>query len=140
MLNNVELIGRVGNEPELRYTPSNKAVVKLSIATTETAKDKTVKTTWHNVTVWEKTAENVEKYVKKGDLIYIQGRIEYTEKDGKYYTAIVAQKVNFLSSNGGSQSQVSNKDKPVPPPPQKRTAPPETTQSGDDLGDDDIPF
>ena len=135
MLNNVELIGRVGNEPELRYTPSNKAVVRLSIATTETAKDKTVKTTWHNVTVWEKTAENVEKYVKKGDLIYIQGRIEYTEKDGKYYTAIIANTVKFLSVKGGDKQA----EKPIPQPPQKQNRQPENVKA-DDLGDDDIPF
>ena len=136
MLNNVELIGRVGKGPELRYTPSNKAVVKLSIATNELGKDKT---TWHTVTVWDKVAENVEKYVKKGDLLFVQGRMEYTEKDGKHYTAVVIQNMQFLSSKGGSQSQASNKDKPIPQPPQKRTTPPETTQSGD-LGDDDIPF
>ena len=135
MLNNVELIGRVGKKPEMRYTPNNKAVCKFSIATNELGKENT---TWHNVTAWDKIAELCVQYVKKGDLIYIQGRIEYTEKDGKYYTAIVAQKVNFLSSNGGSQSQASNKEKPVPPPPQKRVSQPET--QSDDLGDDDIPF
>ena len=132
MLNNVELIGRVGNEPELRYTPSNKAVVKLSIATNELGKDKT---TWHTVTVWDKVAENVEKYVKKGDLLYIAGRIEYTEKDGKYYTAIVANTVKFLSVKGGEKQA----DKPIPQPPQKQNRQPENVKA-DDLGDDDIPF
>lgn len=137
MINQVTLLGRVGKDPEMRYTPNNKAVCKFSLATNELGKEKT---TWHNITAWEKTAELCEQYVKKGDLMYIQGRIEYTEKDGKYYTAVVIQNMQFLSSKGEKQSSASNKDKPVPKPPQKQNRQPETTQSGDDLGDDDIPF
>ena len=144
MINQVTLLGRVGKDPEIRYTKDNQAVAMFSIATSEKWKDKDGKTqentTWHNVKAWEQKAELVEKYVKKGDLLFVQGRIEYTENNGKYYTAIVIHNMQFLSSKGGSQSQVSNKDKPIPQPPQKRTTPPETTQSGDDLGDDDIPF
>ena len=137
MINQVTLLGRVGKDPEIRYTNDNKAVAMFSIATNELGKDKT---TWHNVKAWEQKAELVEKYVKKGDLLFVQGRMEYTEKDGKHYTAIVIQNMQFLSNKGGSQSQASNKEKPIPQPPQKRTVSPETTQSGDDLGDDDIPF
>ena len=133
MLNNVELIGRVGKDPEIRYTNSDKKFAMFSIATNE-LKDKT---TWHNVKAWEKLADLCEQYVKKGDLLYISGRIEYTEKDGKYYTAIVANTVKFLSSKGENSG---SKEKPVPQPPQKRTAKPETPQNSDDLGDDDIPF
>lgn len=134
MLNNIELIGRVGKDPEIRYTPNNKAVCKFSLATNELGKDKT---TWHNITAWEKTADLCEQYVKKGDLLYVQGRIEYTESNGKYYTTIVAHTLKFLSSKSENSG---SKEKPIPQPPQKQTAKPETTQSGDDLGDDDIPF
>ena len=144
MINQVTLLGRVGKDPEIRYTKDNQAVAMFSIATSEKWKDKDGKTqentTWHNVQAWEKQADLVEKYVKKGDLLFVQGKIKYTEKDGKHYTAVVIQNMQFLSSKGGSQSQASNKDKPVPQPPQKRVSQPETVKQSDDLGDDDIPF
>lgn len=133
MINQVTLLGRVGKDPEIRYTTSNKAVAMFSIATNELGKDTT---TWHNVKAWEKLAELCEQYVKKGDLLYVQGRIEYTEKDGKYYTAIVIQNMKFLSSKGGNQSPASNKEPPKPPTGQKVQA----AAKADDLGDDDIPF
>ena len=136
MLNNVELIGRVGKDPEIRYTNSDKKFAMFSIATNELK----AKTTWHNVQAWDKTAEIAEQYVKKGDLLYVQGRIEYTESNGKYYTAIVAHTLKFLSSKADKQSQVIDKDKPIPKPPTKGTIKPETPQNSDDLGDDDIPF
>ena len=139
MINQVTLLGRVGKDPEIRYTKDNQAVAMFSIATNEMGKDKPA--TWHNVQAWEGKAELVEKYVKKGDLLYIQGKIKYTEKDGKYYTAIVIHTMQFLSSKGEKQSSASNKDKPVPKPPtgQKPPAMQETAKT-DDLGDDDIPF
>ena len=133
MINQVTLLGRVGKDPEIRYTPNNKAVAMFSIATNELGKDAT---TWHNVKAWENQAELCEQYVKKGDLLYIQGRIEYTEKDGKYYSAIVIQNLKFLSSKGEKQSGVSNKEPPKPPTGQK----PQAAAKVDDLGDDDIPF
>lgn len=133
MINQVTLVGRVGKDPEIRYTTDNKAVAMFSIATNELGNDKT---TWHNVKAWEKRAELCEQYVKKGDLLYISGRIEYSEKDGKYYTAIVAHTLKFLSSKGGNQSAVSNKEPPKPPTGQK----PQSTATADDLGDDDILF
>lgn len=129
MINQVTLLGRVGKDPEIHYTNNNKAVAMFSIATNELGKDKT---TWHNVKAWEQKAELVEKYVKKGDLLFVQGRIEYTEKDGKHYTAVVIQNMQFLSSKGGN-----HKEPPLPPTGQNRQ--PETAKS-DDLGDDDIPF
>lgn len=133
MINQVTLLGRVGKDPEIRYTTSNKAVAMFSIATNELGKDAT---TWHNVKAWEKQAELCEQYVKKGDLLFVQGRIEYSEKDGKYYTAIVIQNMKFLSSKSGNQSQASDKEPPKPPTGQK----PQAVAKTDDLGDDDIPF
>lgn len=135
MINQVTLIGRVGKDPEIRFTPQgDKKGAFFSIATNELGKDAT---TWHNVQAWEKQAELCEKYVKKGDLLYISGRIKYSEKDGKYYTAIVIHNMQFLSSKGGNQSQVSNKEPPKPPTGQKVQA---AAKQADDLGDDDIPF
>ena len=132
MINQVTLVGRVGKDPEIRYTTSNKAVAMFSIATNELGKDKT---TWHNVKAWEKQAELCEQYVKKGDLLFVQGRIEYTEKDGKYYTSVVIQNMKFLSSKGENQSQAS-KEQPKPPTMQK----PQAAAQADDLSDDDIPW
>lgn len=136
MINQVTLLGRVGKDPEIRYTNSDKKVAMFSIATNELGKEKT---TWHNVKAWDKLAELAEQYVKKGDLLYVQGRIEYTEKDGKYYTAVVIHNMQFLSSKGGNQSQVIDKEPPKPPTGQKPPAMQETAKT-DDLGDDDIPF
>ena len=131
MINQVTLVGRVGKDPEIRYTQSEKAVAMFSIATNELGKDKT---TWHNVKAWEKQAELCEQYVKKGDLLYISGRIEYTENNGKYYTSIVIQNMKFLSSKG--ENQASNKEQPKPPLRQK----PQAAAQADDLSDDDIPW
>lgn len=133
MINQVALLGRVGKDPEIRYTPNNKAVAMFSIATNELGKDST---TWHNIKAWEKLAELCEKYVKTGDLLYVQGRIEYTESNGKYYTAVVVQSMKFLSSKGEKQSYVSSKEPPKPPTGQK----PQAAAKADDLADDDIPF
>lgn len=133
MLNNVELIGRVGRDPEMRYTSNGKAVVGFSLATNEMGKDKT---TWHNITAWEKLAEVCEQYVKKGDLIYLSGRIEYTENNGKYYTQIVAYTVKFLSN----KSENSGSKEPPKPPTGQGQKPQSAPKQGDDLQDDDIPF
>lgn len=132
MINQVTLLGRVGKDPEIRYINSDKKVAMFSIATNELGKDKT---TWHNVKAWDKLAEVVDRYVKKGDLLFVQGRIEYTESNGKYYTAVVIHNMQFLSSKSDKQSSVSNKEPPKPPTGQVQAA-----AKSDNLGDDDIPF
>ena len=139
MINKVTLIGRVGKEPEIRFA-SKKKVAGISLATNEKGKDKT--TTWHNVKCWEKLADIVEQYVKKGDLIAIFGRIDYQEYENggvkRYVTNIVANELKMLGKGGNSGSAGAGSE--IPKPPTKGTIKPETTQSGDDLGDDDIPF
>ena len=130
MINQVTLVGRVGKDPEIRYTQSEKAVAMFSIATNEFGKDKT---TWHNIKAWEKQAELCEQYVKKGDLLFVQGRIEYTENNGKYYTSIVIQNMKFLNSKGDNQA---SEEPPKPPTMQK----PQAAAQADDLSDDDIPW
>ena len=109
-VNKVILIGNLGADPELKYTPSNRPLCNLRIATTEVFKDKSgqrqEKTEWHRVTVWGDQAENCNKYLAKGRSVYIEGRLQTRsyDKDGQkhYATDIVADRVVFLGSGGGA--------------------------------------
>ena len=82
-LNKVMLIGNVGAEPEVRTTPNGTRVAKVSLATNRTWSDRSgqqqEKTEWHRLTFWDKLAEIVERYVHKGDRLYVEGRIEYSQ-------------------------------------------------------------
>jgi single-strand DNA-binding protein len=108
-VNKVILVGNLGADPELKYTPSQRALCNLRIATTEVFKDKggqrQEKTEWHRVTVWGDTAENCNKYLAKGRSVYIEGRLQTRsyDKDGQkhYATDVVADKVVFLGSGAG---------------------------------------
>ena len=108
-VNKVILVGNLGADPELKYTPSQRALCNLRIATTEVFKDKggqrQEKTEWHRVTVWGDTAENCNKYLAKGRSVYIEGRLQTRsyDKDGQkhYATDVVADKVVFLGRGGG---------------------------------------
>ena len=88
-MNKVMLIGNVGNEPEVRYVDQGVAVARISLATTErgyilqNGTQVPDRTDWHNVILWRKLAEVVEKYVHKGDKLYIEGRVRYTTYDDK---------------------------------------------------------
>lgn len=106
-MNKVELIGMVGNEPELKQTPNGKSYVNLRVGTKERAPKNADGTRgeapfdWHNVIVWGILAETVFKYVHKGDKLFIEGRIQYrkyTDKQGteRYVTDIVCNDVEFL--------------------------------------------
>lgn len=113
MLNKATIIGRLGKDPETRYTGSGKAVASFSVATDETWKnnagEKQKKTSWHNITVWGKLAEICQQYLKKGAQVYIEGRLDYQtwEKDGvkHYKTVIVADQMKMLGSKGDSSSR-----------------------------------
>ena len=104
-LNKVMLIGRLGKDPEAQFGQSGNAFTRLAIATTENFKDKNGewkdKTEWHNVVVFGKTAENCAKFLQKGSLVYVEGKIETTktEKDDvvRYNTSVVAMNIRFLS-------------------------------------------
>jgi single-strand DNA-binding protein len=108
-VNKVILVGNLGADPELKHTPSNRALCNLRIATTEVFKDKggqrQEKTEWHRVTVWGDQAENCSKYLSKGRSVYIEGRLQTRsyDKDGQkhYATDVVADRVVFLGSGGG---------------------------------------
>ena len=108
-VNKVILIGNLGADPELKYTPSSRALCNLRIATTDVYKDKAgqrqEKTEWHRVTVWGDQAENCNKYLAKGRSVYVEGRLQTRsyDKDGQkhYATDIVADRVVFLGSGSG---------------------------------------
>lgn len=107
--NKVQLIGHLGNNPEIITLDSGKKLAKLSIATNETYKnaqgEKVTDTQWHNVIVWNKTAEIAEKYLEKGNEVAIEGKLtsrSYDDKEGvkKYVTEIVCNELVML---GGSK-------------------------------------
>jgi single-strand DNA-binding protein len=110
-VNKVILVGRLGQNPEVRYTPSGAAVANFSIATNDSWMDKSgqkqERTEWHRVVVWGKTAENCNQYLVKGRQIYIEGKLQtrqWQDKDGqtKYTTEIQAQTVQFLGGGAGT--------------------------------------
>jgi single-strand DNA-binding protein len=112
MLNKAMLIGRLGKDPELSYTQSGTARCRFSLATSEKYRDNNGEmkedTEWHNVIVWGKQAENCEKYLQKGRLVHIEGKIttrsweDQQSGQKKYITEIKAHRVTFLSSEGDS--------------------------------------
>lgn len=106
-LNKAMIIGRLGKDPEVRYTQGGQAVATFSVATdhkwTNKTGEKQEKTEWHRIKAWGKLAELAGEYLAKGRQVYIEGRIEtseYTDKDGvkKYSTEINAQEIQFLDS------------------------------------------
>jgi single-strand DNA-binding protein len=112
MVNKVILIGNLGQDPELRSTPGGQSVCTLRLATADRYKDKdgnwVDRTEWHSVVVWGRTAENVNKYCKKGKQIYVEGRLttrKWQDKEGKdrYTTEVVADTVQFLGGGGGGR-------------------------------------
>jgi len=103
------LIGNVGNDPEIRATSSGARVAKLSLATNRSWTDrnsgqKNEKTEWHRITVFGRLVDVVEQWVKKGDRLYVEGRIEYSQTEGeggtKYWTDIVISEMVMLGSTG----------------------------------------
>ncbi|MBO4720763.1 MAG: single-stranded DNA-binding protein [Prevotella sp.] len=134
-MNKVMLIGNVGQEPEVRYVDQGVAVARVRLATTErgyTLQNGTQvpeHTDWHNVILWRRLAEVVEKYVHKGDKLYIEGRIRYTTYDDKqgqkrYATEIWADNMEMLSPKANTpagQSEMASE-----PAPASQVAPEET--------------
>jgi len=146
-LNKVMLIGNVGSEPEVRTTASGTKVAKVSLATNRTFTDRSgqrqEKTEWHRLTFWDRLAEIVEQYVHKGDRLYVEGRIEYSQtEDGqggtRYWTDIIVQDMVLLGQGGGGGggdfdaadrgSRAASRRQPAPAP----------TPFDDE--DDDLPF
>ena len=107
-LNKVMLIGNVGNDPEIRATGSGARVAKVSLATNRSWSDRSgqtqEKTEWHRLTFFGRLVDIVEQWVKKGDRLYVEGRIEYSQTEGeggtKYWTDIVVNEMVMLGSTG----------------------------------------
>ena len=110
-INKVELLGRVGTDPEMRYTPGGTAVTNLRLATDRYRKDAEDETDWHNVVVWNGTAEAVNQYVSKGQRIYVAGRLVQNSWDGddgqrRHRTEVHANEVVFLDGGNGNGNSV----------------------------------
>ena len=109
-VNKVILVGNLGRDAELRYTPGGAAVATLNLATTEVWNDKNQqrqeKTEWHRVVLWGKQAESLQEYLTKGKQIYVEGRLQtrqWDDKDGnkRYTTEIKADRITLLGGGGG---------------------------------------
>jgi len=112
-VNKVILVGRVGKEPEVRNLENGAVVANFSIATSEAYKDKTTGekkeiTDWHNIVLWRGLAEITQKYVHKGDMLYIEGKMRTRswEKDGvtRYTTEVIGDNMTMLTPKGGGGS------------------------------------
>ncbi|AEJ01214.1 single-strand binding protein [Nitrosomonas sp. Is79A3] len=151
-VNKVILIGNLGKDPETRYMSNGDAITNITIATTDTWKDKNgekqEKTEWHRVTFYRKLAEIAGEYLKKGKPVYIEGRLEtrkWTDKSGveRYTTDIIANDMKMLGSGGRSDRGDSGNDDGFE---QSRSSAPAGSKSrtpagtGFDDMDDDIPF
>ncbi|RKX27242.1 MAG: single-stranded DNA-binding protein [Candidatus Zixiibacteriota bacterium] len=138
-VNKAILIGRLGKDPELRYTPSGQAVASFSLATgrTWTGSDgqKNEATTWHNIVAWGKQAETIKEYLRKGREVFIEGRIDnrsYEKKDGSgkaYISEVVVERFQFIGGRGDA-AESSGSAPPSEPPP----------AGGAGGDDDDLPF
>src|SRR3954451_7042895 len=149
-INKVILIGNLGKDPETRYMPNGDAVTNITVATTETWKDKNgekqEKTEWHRVTFYRKLAEVAGEYLKKGRSAYVEGRLEtrkWTDNSGveRYTTDIIATDMKMLGSKSGSAAfeAPDREEGSFAPSPPGSKAPARNTGGFDDM-DDDIPF
>jgi len=132
MLNMAQIIGHLGRDPEVRYTPDGAAIANLAVATNETWKDKNgekqERAEWHRVVLFGKVAEIAGEYLKKGSLVYLQGRLQtrkWQADDGqdRYTTDFVAARMKMLGGKGERDTRAANGKSVAEPP-----------------FDDDIPF
>ena len=144
-INKVILVGNLGADPETRYMPSGSAVTNLSVATSESWKDKQSgeqkeRTEWHKVAMFNRLAEISAEYLRKGSQVYIEGKLrtrKWQDRDGndRWTTEIIADEMQMLGGRGGGGGSMPTSQDPGPsgsssPPP----------QAGPDDFDDDIPF
>lgn len=145
-VNKVILVGNLGADPDVRYTPSGSCICEIRIATSESWKDKQTgeqqeRTEWHRITFFGKLGEIAGEYLKKGSQVYVEGKLrtdEY-EKDGvkKYSTKVIADEMQMLGGkpNDSARQESTPRSKP-PQEPARQPAPAGT----DTFVDDDIPF
>ncbi len=141
-VNKVILVGRVGKEPEVRNLENGASVANFSLATSETYKDKITGekkeiTDWHNIVLWRGLAEITQKYVHKGDMLYIEGKMRTRswEKDGvtRYTTEVIGDNMTMLTPKGGGSSSVSSEYSQERPMADSSNATPPMHSSTDDL-------
>jgi single-strand DNA-binding protein len=148
-VNKVILIGNLGKDPEVKYTPQGTAVARITLATNERYKDKSGewqdRTEWHNVVLWQRQAEIAGEYLKKGSKVYVEGRLQTRSWDDKqtnqkkYMTEVVVNDLVLLSGRGdggegsppGSRGGANHFDQRTPEPEPVGTSP---------ITDEDIPF
>ncbi len=159
MVNKVILVGRLGRDPETRYTSSGQAVCNFTMATDETFKSRSgerqQRTEWHRIVMWGKLAEIAQQYLKKGQLVYVEGRLQTRQwddkRDGskKQTTEVVANSMKMLggrgegaaagagagAGNSGASGGPARHDEFEPGP-----APDEASATGPEISDEDIPF
>lgn len=156
-INKVILVGNLGNDPEIRYMPSGGAVANLTLATSESWKDKVTgedkeKTEWHRVSIFGKLAEIAGEYLRKGSQVYIEGQLQtrkWQDQNGqdRYSTEVVVQGFNGVMQMLGGRAQGENPQQPQQPAPQqsapRQQAPQQPQQQYNEPPmdfDDDIPF
>lgn len=152
-VNKVILVGNLGNDPETRYLPSGGAVTNITIATSESWKDKQTgqqqdRTEWHRVVFFNKLAEIAGEYLRKGSKVYVEGSLrtrKWQDQAGqdRYSTEIVASEMQMLDSRGAGGGAGANYDAPASAPARQQSAPPrnDAPPPGNfDNFDDDIPF
>jgi single-strand DNA-binding protein len=152
-LNKVMIIGRLGQDPELKYTPQGASVCSFTLATDEGYKDasgnQVDRTEWHRIVIWRKLAEIAGQYLKKGSLVYIEGKLQTRswEKDGQkhYTTEIVASDMTMLggksdSQGGGGSYSAPQNNAPQAKPKQAAPQTPAFEIPDQDIEDDDLPF
>lgn len=147
-LNKVLLIGRLGKDPEVRYTPDGAPVANFSLATSEFWTDKSgtrqERTEWHNIVAWNKLADLSKRYLAKGRQVYIEGRLrtrEWDDKDGnkRRTTEIVASQMVLLGSRPEGMEAGAAPGQRSAPAPEPGLAP-STGLADGEITDDDIPF
>ena len=165
-INKVILIGNLGRDPEVRYTPNGAAICNVTIATSRNWKDKTSgekveETEWHRVVFYDRLAEIAGEYLKKGRSVYVEGRLKtrkWQDKEGKdnYTTEVIADNMQMLGSRegmgggaeegggrssgyGGERGASGTAERPARPAPAAKPAPQKSATGFDDM-DDDIPF
>jgi len=145
--NKIIIVGHLGRDPELRYTPQGDAVCNFSVATSEKRKDQAGEpqevTTWFQVTAWRRLAELANQYLAKGRQVYIEGKLsqeEFTGRDGNRHTVLKvnASDIHFLGTRGEEPTSPSIPSNQAP----KSTGRPESDKETetDHVSDDDIPF
>ncbi|WP_454695921.1 single-stranded DNA-binding protein [Achromobacter aegrifaciens] len=153
-VNKLILVGNLGRDPEVRYSPDGAAICNLSIATTSQWKDKSSgerreETEWHRVVLYNRLAEVAGEYLKKGRQVYIEGRLKtrkWQDKDtgaDRYSTEVVGDQMQMLGGRGGGESGGDEQPRSAPATQRNaRPAPQQSQTAGSSLADmdDDIPF